>query len=238
MKPASRQEACRHSRTDRRQCPRPIPDRGRHGRRHRRRAIPSSQKYRRRRGGRRACRWHRAPRKFARRRRPVCPAAACAPQTMIARATNTSAAPAQRRLEQTDQQQASGREQQRSGAERGDPAECAGQACDPERDHVHPFDAVTHLSPEHRVEAEGNGDNAENAHRHHPAGHDRHGEEIGEHAVRRHAVKVIGGVRRGGETGNKRSENEAQTFRGRPRAPPVRPAKSPAPARAQGMPRS
>ena len=129
---------------------------------------------------------------------------------MIASATSTSAAPAQRRLQQPDHQQARGAEEQRPGAEGSDAAEGAGQARDPQRDRVHPVDAVTHLPPELGIEAERNGDDAENAHRHDPDGDDRHRQEIGEHAVGREPVKMIGRVRRGGEAGEQRSEDQAR----------------------------
>ena len=120
------------------------------------------------------------------------------------------AAPAQRRLEQTDDQQASGQEQQRPGAKAGDVTDGAGQARHPQRNLIHPIDAVTHLPPAFGIEAERNGDEAQQAHRHDPGRNDRHGQQVREHAVGREAMKVIGGIRRGGEAGDQRGDDQAQ----------------------------
>ena len=57
---------------------------------------------------------------------------------------------------------------------------CARQARNPKRHPIHPLDAVANLPPEQAVETKRNGDNAEYAHRHHPCGDDRHGEQVGD----------------------------------------------------------
>jgi hypothetical protein len=79
-------------------------------------------------------------------------------------------------------------------------------------DRVHPLDAVTHLPPELGVEAEGNGDDAEDAHRHDPDRDDRRRQEVGQHAVGHEPVEMIGRVRRGGEAREQRREDHARDF--------------------------
>jgi hypothetical protein len=64
-----------------------------------------------------------------------------------------------------------------------------------QRDRDHPVDAVAHQAPEQPVEAERDGDQTEKAHRHHPDRHDRHGEQIGDHAIGRQPMKMEGRVR-------------------------------------------
>jgi hypothetical protein len=77
----------------------------------------------------------------------------------------------------------------------------ARQPRDPARNTGHPIDADAHGGPEDAVEAERHRDEAGDSHRHRPERHDRHCDEIGDDAIRRQAMKMIGREQRGGETG-------------------------------------
>ena len=106
------------------------------------------------------------------------------------------------------QQQARGTEQQRPGAEGVNAADRAGQMRHPQHDADNPADAVTHQPPEHGIEAERQRQHAKNAHRHDPDGDHRHRQNIGEHAIGRQAMEVVGGVRHGGEPGDHRGKGD------------------------------
>jgi hypothetical protein len=126
------------------------------------------------------------------------------------------AAPTQRRLEESDYEQGCGCQQQRPGAERGDVAHGAGQVRHPQRHHIHPFDAVSHLPPELGIEAEGNREQAKQPHRHHPGGDNRHGEQVRDDAVGRHAVEMKSRVRRRRQARDQRRDDEARDLVGAP----------------------
>ena len=118
------------------------------------------------------------------------------------------AAPAQRALEQAQHHQARGDRQQRSDAEGRHMPDRARQVRHPERHRDHPVDALPHQPPQHAVEAERDGDQRQQARRHHPDRDHRHGEEIGDHAIGRQPVEMEGGVGRGGQPGHQRRQDQ------------------------------
>ena len=62
----------------------------------------------------------------------------------------------------------------------------------PKCDRDHPVDALAHQPPEKAVKTEWNCDQRQQTGRHHPGRHDRHGEEIGDHAIGREAMEMVG----------------------------------------------
>jgi hypothetical protein len=92
------------------------------------------------------------------------------------------------------------------------------------------------LPPAFGIESERHGEDADKAHRHHPGGDDRHGKQIGEHAVGRDAMKVVGRIGRGSEAGDERSENKPLVWL-TPHSAARAPSEESAPGRAQGKPR-
>ena len=84
----------------------------------------------------------------------------------------------------------------------------------------HPVDARAHQPPEHAVEAERDGEQAQQAHRHHPDRDDRHGEQVGDHAVGRQPMKMEGCVRRCRQTRNQRRKNERDDLAAAPQRHP------------------
>ena len=133
-----------------------------------------------------------------------------------------SAGPAQRRSQQAHHDKSGSADQQRTDAEGRDPPDRAGQACDPGRHRDHPVDALAHQPPERPVEAERHRDQTQKTGRHHPDRDRRHREQIGEHAIRREPVEMVGGEQRCCGACNQRRHDQAPRFHARPRARSVR----------------
>ena len=68
------------------------------------------------------------------------------------------------------------------------------------------------------VEAERHREQRQHAGRHHPGRDDRHRQQVGDHAVRREPVEMIGRVRRGREAGDQRGHDQRRRSRARPTA--------------------
>ena len=144
-----------------------------------------------------------------RRRRPARRAAASPPPTGLRRPPAPPRSSAAACAAGTAATAPAVAEQQRPGAEgracgRPRPAGCA----------THSATAIIQSMPSpiscQNTASKPNGmrEHAENAHRHHPGRDDRHGEQIGEHAIGREPMEVEGGIRRGREAGDQRGQDE------------------------------
>ncbi len=240
-RPPGRRRAARRSRSHRSACPRRASDPWASAHRHRRRAIPSARIRRAGSTARAASRLHRAPptmpaigrNQHIRPRRLARPAATQS-------ATRAAAAPAQRRA-QADRCTTSPAVPISSGTD-AEGARCVR----PRPAGSRPTSATaiiqsmpSPISHQNRPSRpNGIAISAEQARRHHPDRDDRHGQQIGDHAIGREAMKVIGREQAWWRRRRPATRAAAPRSRGRPTARCGRRAAFRGSADSQGSPRS
>jgi len=115
---------------------------------------------------------------------------------------------AQRRAQQAQDDQSGGAEQQCADAEGVDVADRTGQVGDPGRDGDHPVDAEAHQAPQRPIESERHRHQRQQAGRHRHRGDDRHCQQVGEDAIGRQPVKVIGRIGHGRKARHQGSQHQ------------------------------